>query len=239
LAKLITKFDPVTNRTPEEAEDHYMRVHTQFARRMFRDHTPNVTLYVINRAVREYSISGYFNQKPRSWRWVVSEFTGGDLLPAHVGPLLWRDHGNTLKNLQLCPVEEQVMADRRNGQTALVKILVQHDRKPDQSPDDAAEFYEQRYLPVLQPMLEDAFGFRLFVSNKVIEEADVEPSEEEGQIITERFHPTTKHAYDEIWFDNETWAAEFFSKPEVFDLLFGELDSTAYLIEEETGLDRR
>jgi hypothetical protein len=39
VTKTIGTVHPVTNRTPEEADEHCVRVHTQFARRLYRDHT--------------------------------------------------------------------------------------------------------------------------------------------------------------------------------------------------------
>lgn len=240
MGKIITKFDPVTNRTFEEAEEHYLRVHTEFARKMFREHGPTVTTYVINRAMREYSVAGAFNQKPRAWRWVVNQLGGDEFLPEHMVPLIWRDHRNTLKNIRSCTVAERVVADRLSGQTALQKFLVEYDRAPGQSPEEADRLYEADYLPLLTRLLDGAFGFRRFVSNRVLEEADVAPLEEEGQIITGGSRPTEKHGYDEIWFDNETWGSEFFAHPEVYELIqFGGLVANAYVIAEVTGIDRR
>jgi hypothetical protein len=177
MPKIIGKFDPVTNRTFDEAEQHYVGVHTQFARRMFRDHAPTVSRYAINRALRQYSVAGQFNQKPRAWRLVICHVDAEELLPERMLPLIWRDHTNTQKGIRACMVEEQVVADRLNGQTSTVKFLVEHDRQPGQSVEQADAFYDGRYLPAITPLLRDALGFRLFVSNRVKEEADVADSE--------------------------------------------------------------
>jgi hypothetical protein len=239
VPKVIGKFDPVSNRTFEEAERHYMEVHTQFARKMFRDHGPTVERYVINRAMRQYSVAGHFDQKPRAWRWVINHL-GDEFLPERMLPLIWRDHTNVLKNIRACQVEETIVASRLNGQTSTVKFLVEHDRRAGQSVEEAKEFYEGQFLPTLTPLLEDALGFRLFGSNAVQAEAETEDSEEEAQIMTGGFRETNKYAYDEIWFDNEEWADSLFSRPEVYELLqFGPLDTSAYLIDENTGIDRR
>jgi hypothetical protein len=237
--KTIGHFYPVRNRSAAEAEDHYARVHTVFARGMFRDHFPNLTYYITNRAVAMYDVNGGFSQLPRRWRFNLREFEGG-WLAEWAAPLLWRDHTNCLRAATSGVVEPTTLLDRLNGQTNTAAYFFEYERG--QVPRaEAQEYYRNDHLPRLRAYLEDAFGVRRAVSNQYINESIAEPLEEEGQIMTAAFReePSRTHL-EEFYFDNHTWAAEFFSRGEVRKLFNqSKLSVSGHRVIQDPGVDLR
>jgi hypothetical protein len=240
VTKVIGHFNPVSNRTLEEAEEHYVRIHTVFARGMFREHAPALSQYVINRAIAMYDVTGTFQQKPRAWRWVFMEFEGESWLPEWAAPLLWRDHTNTLKDSRSGHVEATELLNRLNGQTATASYLFEYERG-EVPAEEADEYYVNDHLPRLNEYLEDAFGIRKVVSNRVLNQWTTAPMEEAGQIVVgdEEAEPSRRWI-EEYYFDNHTWAGEFFARPQVRELFNqSRLFVSGYRTQQESGLDRR
>lgn len=244
--KRIDRFDPAADRGLEESERHYLEVHHPFARSIFRREDSRVKRYVANRALRQYDVNGNFKKEPDAWRFVLEE-VDDDLedavawLPEWVRETIWTDHLNCISNIRAYDVEPTVVHDYRTDQTALVKVLFQYERNSDESSDSSNDYYESDILPLLKSRLEDAFGFRLFITNKVLRQTDVEDLSEEGQVIAPTYRDQTECLrFDEFWFDNVDWAHEFFHAPEVRDHVQGARFGTVsgYLVEERCGVDK-
>ena len=240
-AKTISHFLPVSTRSRGECDRHYMEVHTRFARRFLRE-MDDVVAYHVGLATAEYDLSGDWRQEPRAFRFIVMRTTGGPLrLPPELGEVIAQDHRNFLRELRQFSVEEQVLVDELRGQTALVTYLFEFDRA---GTDDPAE--ARRRLDAGMARLRDeaahAFGLRLLVVNRVLDERATEPIDEPGQRPLPRLLPeTTKQAFVELWFDQQEWAEEWFRRPAVRAVLQDRAWALArgYRIDESCGLDRR
>lgn len=223
--KRIDRFDPVTTQPLEESERHYVEVHHPFARSIFRRDDSRVYQYVANRAVRQYDVNGGFDQRPDAWRFVIEEVdddiqTANEWLPAWVQQSVWRDHTNCIRNIQAFDVNAEEVLDRRSGQMVFVKYLFEYDRPADVTADELDEHYSTNHLPALRERLRDAFGFRLFVTNRVLRQVAADDLEEEGQVLTDQYlRETYRYRYEEYWFDNSAWGEEFFRQDEVQSLL--------------------
>lgn len=241
-AKSIARFDPVTTHPVEESERHYREVHFPWAQRMLRER-PQVLTYHTNRVLRQYDLRAAWNQRPTAWRFVLLTFEPGRglELDGDTAELIARDHPNCLRNLRSCPVEETLLLDRRCGQTSLQKYLVELDRAPGVTADEADHRLDV-LVDGLLGHLDRAFGARLVRRNRVLGEGATVPVVEEGQRGTGELRPETdKHAYLELYFDDTAWGDELFARTEVRALLRDRCFSTleTYHVEERCGLDRR
>jgi hypothetical protein len=240
MIKQISRFDPVQNRTFEEAERHYLDVHTYWARRTFRHEVPSVSRYSIGRAYREYAVTRQFTAKPRVWRYTFVEFDGDDWLSPSFSEPMGRDHTNTLRDIKMCEVDPKVIVDQTSKQLSSQKYLIEGEVGPEMSVEESRRYYEDTYLPTITDALADSFGLRMWITNPVTMESTTVDLEEPGQLQTDMVEPTKGVWYDEIWFDNADWGAEAFTKDGFFEMLFlSPVAIRAYLIDEETGLDRR
>lgn len=246
MAKRFNRFDPVRSRSFEEAERHYVEIHHRFARDMYRYGGDAVFLYVANRALRQYDVNGEFEQEPSAWRWVIHEEVDGleqanEWLPEWARETIWRDHLNCIRNIRVREVDPDVDIDRRTGQMIFVKYVFEYHRGDETSLEACEEHYRREHLPVLESELADAFGFRRFVSNRVTRVGETIPFEEEGQIVTGNFLPSSPtHRIEEYWFDNAAWGGEFFRRDAIRRLVHGSFYESAegYLVDVRCGVDK-
>ena len=236
MNKSIAQFQPLAGQSREDADRHYSKVHTRFARAQLRA-MPHVLSYHTNRAEAEYDLAGGWGQRPRAFRFVILRFAPGRSLefPPDVRERVAQDHRLFLRELRGFAVDEEVLVDRLDGQTALVKYLFEYERVAEARPsldELAATLCE----------LGDTFGLRRIVLNRVRAEAVAESIDEPGQRPTTRPLPdTAKQAFVEIYFDHRDWAEEWFARPAVRVALIGPAWALArgYRVTEECGLDRR
>ena len=241
MTKGIGRFDPVSTHPPEESERHYVEVHTRWARHRLRQ-MPEVESYHTNRVLRQYDIRGGWGQRPTAWRFVVLRYDGPGIgfTPADRAKIA-NDHLNCLKNLRSCVVDEETLIDRRCGQTVLEKYLFEYDRSPEMAPAEADEHLSD-LVRTLVDLAGDTFGLRLVLLDRVVAEAEALPSREPGQVPTGRLlEETTKHAYLELYFDQQEWGDDFFARPDVRAALQDVPFAVAngYHVHEGCGLDRR
>jgi hypothetical protein len=208
VAKVVTRFDPTPQRTPQECERHYRAVHVPFAQDQLRP-MPGLVSYHVNRAVAQADVAGGFAQRPTAWRFVVLRFALGHALAfdAHQQATVNADHVNCLNRLRSCPVRERVALDRRSGQPTLVKFLVEVDADPRADPEQAAAAWHAT-VDTVHDAMAAAFGARLLLVNDVLGEGVTEPVAVEGQAPTGVIGPTDKLGYLECYFDHERWGRE-------------------------------
>jgi len=223
--KRITRFNPAGDR--DAAERHYTEAHHPFMRRMFREHGEHVTRYVANRALAQYDLAGGFRERPSAWRFVITEVDDASaFLPARFQPLIWDDHRKVLQEIDAWEVDEHVVVDRRTGQTGLVKYLL---------------LYPPGAVPSLREAFAGAYGARLYVSNRVMREAATTDAHGPGAAYAGGYRAEPKvSAVDELWFDNDAWAEEFFADPAVLaelrDGAPGRVEG--YRVAEAIGVDK-
>jgi len=242
LAKTISQFQPLAASTPAECDRYYRDVHTRFARRFLRA-MPNVRSYHVGLAESSYDVAGGWAAPPVTFRYVVLRFDPGTGLS--VSPQLreriTEDHRVFLRELRGFSVQEEVLFDRLQGQTSLVKYQFEYDRRPGEPADAGATRLEEQ-LDRLAALADEAFGLRLLVVDHVLFETGSEPVDEPGQRGTgERLAQTARQAFVELYFDQPEWAEEWFVREEVRSALLGEGWGLArgVRIAEECGLDRR
>src|SRR3954469_11457080 len=131
MGKSMSRFEPTPSRTPEECERHYTEVHLRMAQDLLRPMTA-LTSYHVNRAVAQADVTGGWAQRPRGWRNVILRFEPGETLvfSAEQAEMVAQDQVNCLYRLRHSDVEERVLLDRRDGQLAMTKFLIDADRAP-------------------------------------------------------------------------------------------------------------
>jgi hypothetical protein len=208
MGKVIGRFEPTPSRSPEECERHYTQVHVRMAQDLLRP-MPSLLSYHTNRAVAQADVNGGWNQRPRAWRFVVLRFTPGETLvfTATQNEMVAQDHVNCLYRLRSCEVEESVLLDRLEGQLALSKFTIEADRDTSVDPGDAWRAFSalaERTAAAMQ----DAFGARRLILNRVLNEVDCTPLDVEGQRPVGLLHETTRLGYIEAYFDHHRWGEQ-------------------------------
>lgn len=249
VGKGITRWNPLHWSDVDEYERHYQQVHTVFVRANLRYGDIGVS-YHIDRVLRQRDVAGGWAQRPRAWRFAITRtrdvpLTGaGGAIPEVLRHQYDVDHTNFLRDLRSCQCEEVTVLDRLTGQTALDKYLLEIDRRPGISDDEAWAGLRPR-LDDLHARAADAFGARLVIENRVRAEAETGPVEAPGQRFgPDQFRPETdKVAYVEWYFDHYQWGDEFFADAaETVDaILWDPAYSVAalYHVEERGGVDKR
>lgn len=241
-AKSISQFLPLARLSADEADRHYLAVHSRFARTLLRS-MPHVVSYHTNRAEAEFDLNGRWRQRPRAFRFVVLRFRPGRSLefPDDVRELIVQDHRQFLRELRGFRVIEDVVLDRLSGQTALQKYLFEFEQ-PDEDPPELAAAHLDELVDVLLAQAPDAFGLRQILVNRVTSEGAVEAVDEPGQRpVDQTLASTTKSAFVEFYFDHSEWAEHWFARTAVRRALRSDYWalSRGYWVTEECGLDRR
>ena len=208
MGKSISRFEPTPSRAPEECERHYRNVHVRMAQELLRP-MPALISYHVNRAVAQADIVGGWAQRPRAWRFVVLRFEPGEVLAfsAEQNEMVAQDHVNCLYRLRHTEVEETVLLDRRNGQLALAKFLLEADRAPGVGADAGWAAFSAMADRVREQM-QASFGARLRVFNRVLNEVACEPVDVEGQRPIGLLDETGRVGYLEMYFDHVRWGRE-------------------------------
>jgi len=240
--KTIAHFLPLSSVSRRDADRHYRRVHTPFARRVLRD-LDHVVSYHINRADREYDLNRRWRQRPHAFRFVVLRFAPGRSLefPPGVAERIVQDHRLFLRELRSFRVAEEVVIDRIAGQTALEKYVFEYDRPDGMPPEEGAGLFD-RVASEVRELAPAAFGLRLVLANRVLSEQATEPVDEPGQRPLRELLPVTaKQGFLELYFDQREWAEEWFGAAKVHGALIAGPWAMArgYRVTERCGLDRR
>jgi hypothetical protein len=208
MGKSISRFLPTPSRTPEECERHYTEVHVRMAQNVLRP-MPALVSYHVDRAVAQADVTGGWAQRPRAWRFVVLRFAPGEALAfsPDENEMVAQDHVNCLYRLRHSDLEESVLLDRRDGQLALAKFLLEADRAPGASAEDGWAAFTAIADRICSEM-GSAFGARLLILNRVLNEVECEPVDVEGQRPIGLLDETTRVGYLEIYFDHARWGRE-------------------------------
>ena len=208
MGKVIGRFDPTPSRTPEECERHYTQVHVHMAQDLLRP-MPSLVSYYTDRAVAQADVNGGWAQRPQAWRFVVLRFAPGETLAftPEQNEMVAQDHVNCLYRLRSCEVQETVLLDRLDGQLTLCKFMIEADRDPSVDPDEAWGAFTalaQRTLAAMQ----QAFGARRLLLNRVVNEVECAPLDVEGQRPIGLLADTTRLGYIEAYFDHWRWGEQ-------------------------------
>jgi hypothetical protein len=208
MGKSIGRFDPTPSRTPEECERHYKQVHVRMAQDLLRP-MPSLLSYHTNRAVAQADVNGGWNQRPRAWRFVVLRFTSGETLAftPEQNEMVAQDHVNCLYRLRQGDVDEHVLLDRVYRQLALAKFMLEADRAPGVDAEAAWAVFSALGDRLLSVM-DGAFGARLLIVNRVLNEVECEPVDVEGQRPIGLLEDSTRVGYIEAYFDHARWGEE-------------------------------
>lgn len=247
--KRISHFQYSTRLTEDAANAHYLDIHHPFARDALAQ-SESVIRYSTHTVTGQYDVAGRFRQKSDLWRLVITENRDApsasgatdDWLPDNLKNLFWYDHTNFLRDLHSYEVDEKVIIDNRSGQTIFEKFIFQIQEKvsevssdPVQSPDIAT------FVGRFADSMKGFPGARLLIWNSAVAELETEAILEPGQRFTGRRCPTpTALSFLEVFFDNATTSADFFSSTETRDLIhcLG-LDVIGMHVIEKCGLDCR
>lgn len=243
--KRISRFQPPVAVGRDRAERHYADVHHPFARRLFREHGDLLTRYVANRADRQHSLRGRFEEEPTAWRFVITEVDddvpdASAWLPAWAQPLIWDDHRKCIASIEAWEVDETVVVDQRCGQVSMVKQLFLY-AAADTS-GGGVERYLAEHVPALAELFAQAFGARLYLSNVVRRQAATSDDFGAGAAYTGGYAPqASMMAVAETYFDAAEWAEEFYSSAAVVRLLqrspWARVEG--YSVTETVGVDKR
>jgi hypothetical protein len=118
-----------------------------------------------------------------------------------------QDHVNCLYRLRHCDLDETVLLDRRDGQLAMAKFLLEADHAPGASGEEAWAAFSS-IADRIRDQMRTAFGARLLVLNRVLNEVECEPVDVEGQRPIGLLDETTRVGYLEVYFDHARWGAE-------------------------------
>lgn len=245
LKKKISRLLPAGDRA--ESERHYMAVHHTFARDRFRQITEDVIGYHANRAIGQFDLNGRFQERPDAWRFVVTRWESRDentvgFMDESLRNLFYADRPKCIGSVAACDVEEEVMVDHMTGQTSLVKYLFRY--APAQFGDQKVfeSYYRGTHLPALLEAIEAIPGLRLFITNRVLREAELADREDGTMEYTGAYleRPST-FVYEEYYFDHDGLGEDFFASEAALALLrdspYGRV--LGYLVEEKCGVDRR
>jgi hypothetical protein len=208
MTKAISRFEPTPSRTAEECERHYMSVHVPMAQNLLRG-MDGLRSYHVNRALAQADVSGGWSQQPRAWRFALVRFAPGEMLAftPEQQELVAHDHVNCLYRLRHCSLEETILLDRRSEQLTLAKFMIEADRPPEVSAAAAWEAFE-RLASHLREIMLSAFGARLLIVNRALDEVDCEPVDVEAQRPVGMLPETTRVGYIEAYFDHRRWGEE-------------------------------
>jgi len=242
LSKAISRFMPLDPARVAEHDEHYEQVHTRYIRELYAD-VPEMVAYHQDRVLAQHDLAGGWEPPSGAWRFVVSRYRAGvqaaGPMPAHIRRRVEADHRTFMRGLRTCAVRETTLLDRRSGQTALQKYVIELDRAP--GVDAAAA---SAVVARAADALRDATGARLVLANEVLAERASRPLDEPGQGLPGEALPATdKLAFLELYFDHADWGRAFFAscRTVVDELCWDETIArgAVYEVEERCGIDRR
>jgi hypothetical protein len=208
MSKAISRFEPTPSRTPEECERHYTSVHVRMAQDLLRP-MPGLRSYHVNRAQAQADVGGGWAQRPRAWRFALVRFSPDavlDFSPAQAETVA-QDHVNCLYRLRHCSLEETILLDRRGEQLTLAKFMIEADRAADVSAEFAWDAFEG-LASHIRELMAHAFGARLLILNRALDEVACEPLDVEGQRPVGLLAETLRVGYVEAYFDHRRWGEE-------------------------------
>lgn len=208
MGKSISRFQPTPSRSPAECERHYNRVHVRMAQDLLRP-MPGFLSYHTDRAIAQADVNGRFDQRPRAWRFVVLRFAPDVALAftPEQNDMVARDHINCLYRLRHCDVEETILLHRLDGQLTLAKFLIEADRAP--GVDAGAGWAAlHRIAERMHAAMAAAFGARMLIVNRAVNEVECEPLDVEGQRPVGLLSEPTRVGYIEAYFDHVRWGEE-------------------------------
>ena len=208
MGKSMSHFHPTPSRAPEECERHYTEVHLRMAQELLRP-MPALVSYHVNRAVAQADVTGGWAQRPRRWRFVILRFDPGETLvfSAEQAEMVAQDQVNCLCRLRHSDVDETVLLDRRDGQLAMAKFMIDADRAPGVDAEDGWAAFSA-LADRLRERMQDAYGARMLILNRALTELECEPIDVEGQRPIGLLPETTRVGYLEIYFDHPRWGRE-------------------------------
>jgi hypothetical protein len=247
VQKLITKFLPPSTHPVAEAEAQYVGVHIPTARDIFLLREEEVVYYTL-KVLRQYDYGGRWNHRLTAWRFVI-RYVDRDLLPegteddsvlARRQRLANRDQPHSIGGVRRFEADEEVLVDRRSGQTSQVKYLFEYERDPAMPLERARALLNDLVTQVLESAGE-VQGLRLILVDWVRREVRIDWREDGQYDANEWSTDSTCVGFLEFVFDSAYWGEQFFARP-MMNLIM--LDyrftySMGYLVNECCELDKR
>lgn len=242
MLKQIETFQPSALIPVAQSERHYLEVHRRWAVEALA-HSPSLVTYHTTIFDAQWDICGRFEQSPSLWRMASLQFRPpGEEFPPALLAMLNHDHPKFLRDLRSFDVAEEVAVDRTTGQLSSTKYLVTVDRPEGVDRDDAVRAGDD-VLALLTDGLQDAYGARRLIVNRVHGEQETAPVDEPGQQVTGVALESDRLLMLEIYFDDAVWGDQFFARAEIGTALRGSIFAPASLVvlrgTEQTGHDRR
>lgn len=244
VAKRIMSFQPSALRSVEACERHYLDVHRHWAVEALGS-DPRLLGYATTRLEAQWDMAGRFCAQPDLWRYAAMRFVSpGVEFSPEVTRMLAHDHQNFLKDLRRFDVIEEVVVDLVAGQLTSTKYVVLVDRPAQAVEGDGAASAAEELVRHLSLLIQDAYGARRMIVNRVVRERENVAMREEGQLPTGRVLATTDRLLVlELYFDDSDWGDAFFASTPVLDLLrtsvFAPSSMKAYRASERVAHDRR
>ncbi|HEY1690419.1 MAG TPA: hypothetical protein VGF95_16320 [Solirubrobacteraceae bacterium] len=243
--KTITRMQPYAEDRRAESEDYYLRVHTPFLRRRYRELGVEV-VYRTNLVLAQWDHLGGWAHPIDTWRFVQRDIEGigADLSATtederQVRRLIERDHLFFVADMTMYSVEERTLWDRLSKQTSLAKYLFE--LSEGDRPKHDAKVAAIRLSQALGELAPTLYGLRLLLENRVLCAAEPAALERPGQTFTGRTVKSEALAIYECYFDNSQWGAEALASAQFVELMhdWGIDTVRGYHVLEEVGVDTR
>jgi hypothetical protein len=215
--KRILSFLPSALRSFEACERHYLEVHRPWAVNALGAHE-RLLGYSTTRLEAQWSADGAFGRRPHEWRYASLRFRPPELeFDAVTARLIAEDHLNFLRDLRRFDVDEGIAFERPSGQLTSAKYVVLLDR-PDLGVDRRSA--GEQLVAALVTLLDEAYGARRLVVNRVLRERENVAIREPGQQPTGRVLPASDRVMMlELYFDDSDWGDRFFASPPLVELV--------------------
>jgi hypothetical protein len=245
----LARFDPLATQAPELSDSHYREVHVRLAAELLGS-VPTIRQYSTYRVRRQYDATGHWRKHPTAWRFAsqlietaphAPDGSATTAFPAEVRHRLAQDHRNCLRHLRRFDVENEVLLDDYSGQWSTQRYFIEFERAGDDAAGIARTDFDNT-CQALASLAVDAAGLRQIVRRGVLSEAETDPLDDDGQILTgEQLAASTMVGYLDVVFDNQYSAEQFFVRNEVrAQLRSGHFASIeGYEVDEVVGFDHR
>jgi len=218
--KTVSTFDALASLPKADCERHYVDVHRPWGRGMLLERS-DVLSYETARAIARYDLLGGFRQRPGAWRYVLIRRRPGSVgpFPPDVADTIAEDHRNFLQNYRGFAGTEEVLLDRRSGQSSFVAYIFEVDRSPAVL-DEPADHALARVIGPLLEWAAAAPGLRAMTLDRVETEADAEAIDAPRQRPIGRWlERTDRLGFLEFLFDQEEFAEDWFGSRPVHAVL--------------------